>query len=74
MGNDKTTAYIMAIVVIVAIVGAVYMISLPDAASSGITGNVVSDDSVGSGDFSSALRVLIGLGLVGAFVFMYHKF
>ncbi|HYD03388.1 MAG TPA: hypothetical protein VEC16_03750 [Alphaproteobacteria bacterium] len=79
MSNDRTSIYILAIVAIVALVGAVYMVSLPSSGSgNALTGNVVSDEisvnDVSYVKYGSVFKTLLGLGLVGAFVFMYHKF
>jgi hypothetical protein len=85
MINDPTTKYLLMIVGIVALVGIVYMASLPSVqdsnveSSDAITGNVVLLEDYSTSElpfieYGAILRTLLGLGLVGACVFMYHKF
>lgn len=83
MIHDRTSIYVFAIIGIVLVVGLVYAINLPGNnvdSNNALTGNVVvadveySTDNFAFVEYSSVFKTLLGLSLVGAFVFMYHKF
>ncbi len=72
--QDKTPIYMMIIVGMVALVGIVVMLTGPQTADTGITGNVVAENTFYDAAASSMLgKIFFTLFLLGAAGYMYFK-
>lgn len=72
--QDKTPIYMMIIVGLVALVGIVVMLTDPTTEDTGITGNVVAENTYYSASaFNMVGKIFFTLFLVGAAGYMYFK-